>query len=221
MDVKIEQSWKEVLRDEFEKDYFVKLTEFVREQYASSVTVFPPANRIFAAYDFCPFDQVKVVIIGQDPYFNPGQANGIAFSVQDGTKIPDSLRNIFQEVNTDTGAPIPTSGNLERWARQGVLLTNAILTVNQGAPLSHKGMGWEKLQNRVIDELSSKRRNLVFMLWGAFAQDKEKRIDTSKHLVLKAPHPSPLSAYRGFFGCRHFSKANAYLRQHGLEEIQW
>ncbi|MCQ2199462.1 MAG: uracil-DNA glycosylase [Paludibacteraceae bacterium] len=221
MDVKIEQSWKEVLRDEFEKDYFVKLTEFVREQYASSVTVFPPANCIFAAYDFCPFDQVKVVVIGQDPYFNPGQANGIAFSVQDGTKIPDSLRNIFQEVNTDTGAPIPTSGNLERWARQGVLLTNAILTVNQGAPLSHKGMGWEKLQNRVIDELSSKRRNLVFMLWGAFAQDKEKRIDTSKHLVLKAPHPSPLSAYRGFFGCRHFSKANAYLRQHGLEEIQW
>ncbi len=221
MEVKIEQSWKTLLQDEFEKDYFIKLTEFVRKQYASSVTVFPPANRIFAAYDLCPFDKVKVVIIGQDPYFNPGQANGIAFSVQDGTKIPDSLRNIFQEVNSDTGAPIPESGNLERWARQGVLLTNAILTVNHGAPLSHKGMGWEKLQNRIIEELSSKRQNLVFMLWGAFAQDKEKRIDASKHLILKAPHPSPLSAYRGFFGCRHFSKANAYLRQHGLEEIQW
>lgn len=221
MEVKIEQSWKTLLQDEFEKDYFIKLTEFVRKQYASSVTVFPPANRIFAAYDLCPFDKVKVVIIGQDPYFNPGQANGIAFSVQVGTKIPDSLRNIFQEVNSDTGAPIPESGNLERWARQGVLLTNAILTVNHGAPLSHKGMGWEKLQNRIIEELSSKRQNLVFMLWGAFAQDKEKRIDASKHLILKAPHPSPLSAYRGFFGCRHFSKANAYLRQHGLEEIQW
>ncbi|HOO67586.1 MAG: uracil-DNA glycosylase [Bacteroidales bacterium] len=220
MDVKIEAGWKEKLREEFEKEYFLNLTRFVREEYRTR-QVFPPGNRIFNAFDLCPFDRVRVVIIGQDPYHNIGQAHGLCFSVTDGTEFPPSLVNIFKELNRDLGIPVPNSGNLERWARQGVLLLNAILTVRAHQALSHQNRGWERFTDAAINALNHHRENLVFMLWGAYAQNKGASIDQSKHLVLKTVHPSPLSASRGFFGCSHFSRCNEWLTARGLEPVAW
>ena len=221
MDVKIENSWKSVLHDEFDKDYFVRLTEFVREEYRTAEAVFPPGNKIFAAFDATPFDEVKVVILGQDPYHNYGQANGLCFSVGDSVQMPPSLVNIFKEVNSDTGAPIPTSGDLTRWARQGVLLLNATLTVRAHQAASHQGRGWEQFTDAAVAALSARRENLVFLLWGNYAKRKGAVIDRSKHLVLESAHPSPLSAYHGFFGNHHFSRANAYLVEHGKAPVVW
>lgn len=221
MDVKIENSWKTVLREEFDKDYFVRLTEFVREEYRTAEAVFPPGNKIFAAFDATPFDEVKVVILGQDPYHNYGQANGLCFSVGDSVQMPPSLVNIFKEVNADTGAPIPTSGDLTRWARQGVLLLNATLTVRAHQAASHQGRGWEQFTDAAVAALSARREQLVFLLWGNYAKRKGAVIDRSKHLVLESAHPSPLSAYHGFFGNHHFSRANAYLAEHGKTPIVW
>ena len=221
MDVKIENSWKSVLCDEFDKDYFVRLTEFVREEYRTAEAVFPPGNKIFAAFDATPFDEVKVVILGQDPYHNYGQANGLCFSVGDSVQMPPSLVNIFKEVNSDTGAPIPTSGDLTRWARQGVLLLNATLTVRAHQAASHQGRGWEQFTDAAVAALSARRENLVFLLWGNYAKRKGAVIDRSKHLVLESAHPSPLSAYHGFFGNHHFSRANAYLVEHGKAPVVW
>ena len=221
MDVKIENSWKSVLRDEFDKDYFVRLTEFVREEYRTAEAVFPPGNKIFAAFDATPFDEVKVVILGQDPYHNYGQANGLCFSVGDSVQMPPSLVNIFKEVNSDTGAPIPTSGDLTRWARQGVLLLNATLTVRAHQAASHQARGWEQFTDAAVAALSARRENLVFLLWGNYAKRKGAVIDRSKHLVLESAHPSPLSAYHGFFGNHHFSRANAYLVEHGTAPVVW
>ena len=221
MDVKIENSWKSVLRDEFDKDYFVRLTEFVREEYRTAEAVFPPGNKIFAAFAATPFDEVKVVILGQDPYHNYGQANGLCFSVGDSVQMPPSLVNIFKEVNSDTGAPIPTSGDLTRWARQGVLLLNATLTVRAHQAASHQGRGWEQFTDAAVAALSARRENLVFLLWGNYAKRKGAVIDRSKHLVLESAHPSPLSAYHGFFGNHHFSRANAYLVEHGKAPVVW
>lgn len=220
MEVKIEAGWKEKLREEFEKDYFTALTAFVREEYRTR-QVFPPGNKIFNAFDLCPFDRVRVVIIGQDPYHNYGQAHGLCFSVTDGTDFPPSLVNIFKELNRDLGVPVPLSGNLERWARQGVLLLNAILTVRAHQALSHQNKGWERFTDAAISALNSYRENLVFMLWGAYAQNKGVSIDETRHLVLRTVHPSPLSASRGFFGCSHFSKCNEWLVARGLEPIEW
>ena len=220
MDVKIESSWKEKLRDEFDKEYFIVLTDFVRQEY-STRQVFPPGNRIFNAFDLCPFDRVKVVIIGQDPYHNIGQAHGLCFSVTEGTDFPPSLVNIFKELNRDLGIPIPQSGNLERWARQGVLLLNAILTVRAHQALSHQNRGWEKFTDAAISALNRDRDNLVFMLWGNYAQIKGASIDPARHLMLKTVHPSPLSASRGFMGCSHFSKCNQWLTARGIEPVAW
>ena len=220
MEVKIEASWKEKLRDEFGKEYFVSLTDFVRKEYAST-RVFPPGNLIFNAFNLCPFDRVKVVIIGQDPYHNIGQAHGLCFSVTDGTEFPPSLVNIFKELNRDLGITVPQSGNLERWARQGVLLLNAILTVRAHHALSHENRGWEKFTDAAINALNRDRENLVFMLWGNYAQNKGASIDTSRHLVLRTVHPSPLSASRGFFGCSHFSRCNEWLTARGIEPVAW
>lgn len=220
MNVRIEPTWKAELAAEFDKDYFVRLTDFVRQQYQTR-QVFPPASKIFAAFDACPFDRVKVVILGQDPYHDVGQANGLAFSVNQGVAIPRSLVNIFREVNTDTGAPIPTNGDLTRWARQGVLLLNSTLTVEAHHAASHQGHGWEEFTDEVIMRLAHDREGLVFMLWGAWAARKGAFIDRSRHLVLTSPHPSPLSASRGFFGCRHFSKANKWLTEHSQTPIEW
>lgn len=218
IDVKIEPSWKEALKEEFSKPYFHELVLFVKEEYRKH-TVYPPGRQIFRAFEACPFDQTKVVIIGQDPYHGPGQAHGLAFSVNDGVPIPPSLRNIFAEVQEDTGTPPPATGNLERWAKQGVLLLNAILTVRARQAGSHRGKGWEQFTDAAIKALSEQKEHLVFLLWGRYAQEKGKVIDKTKHLVLEAPHPSPLA--RGFRGCRHFSKANAYLRAHGQTPIVW
>ena len=220
MDVKIESSWKEKLRDEFAKDYFIALTEFVRQEYLTR-QVFPPGNRIFNAFNLCPFDRVKVVIIGQDPYHNIGQAHGLCFSVTDGTEFPPSLVNIFKELNRDLGVPVPQSGNLERWAEQGVLLLNAILTVRAHQALSHQNRGWERFTDAAISALNRDRDNLVFMLWGNYAQNKGASIDRARHLILNTVHPSPLSASRGFFGCSHFSKCNEWLKARGLEPVAW
>lgn len=220
MDVKIEESWKKVLKDEFEKPYFKILTDFVRKEYQTQ-TVYPPAKLIFNAFDLCPFDKVKVVIIGQDPYHGPGQAHGLCFSVNDGIDVPPSLVNIYKEIKEDLGIEPPASGNLERWAKQGVLLLNATLTVRARTAGSHQNKGWEEFTDRVIKELSEKRKDVVFMLWGSYAQKKGAIIDTKKHCVLTSVHPSPLSAYRGFLGCKHFSKANEYLKSKGLAEICW
>jgi len=220
MDVKIENSWKELLFDEFEKPYFKALTDLVRQEYATK-RIFPPARQIFSAFDHCPVEQTKVVIIGQDPYHGAGQANGLCFSVNDNVYLPPSLINIYKEIEDDLGRKMPQSGNLERWANQGVLLINATLTVRQGLANSHQGYGWEILTDAAIARIAQVRQHLVFMLWGSYAQQKEKLIDTSKHLILKAVHPSPLSVYRGFFGCKHFSKANNYLIQNGLEPVEW
>lgn len=220
MDVRIEPTWKEQLSREWEQDYFIRLTDFVRRKY-STATVYPPAGKIFAAFDACPFDKVKVVILGQDPYHGPGQANGLCFSVSPGIELPPSLVNIFKEVSTDLGKPMPTDGNLERWARQGVLLLNATLTVDAHSAGSHQGQGWEEFTDAAVRRLADEREGLVFMLWGSYAIRKGSFIDRNKHLVLTAPHPSPLSAYRGFFGCHHFSQANSWLTAHNQRPIDW
>ena len=220
MDVRIEQSWKQHLMPEFDKPYFVNLTNFVRDEYRTK-TIYPPAKLIFNAFDQCPFDEVEVVIVGQDPYHEPGQAHGLCFSVNDGIEIPPSLQNIYKEIHDDLGKPIPRSGNLERWARQGVLLLSATLTVQAHRAGSHQGKGWEEFTDAAIRHLANERQNLVFILWGAYAQRKGENIDTNRHLVLKSPHPSPLSAHRGFFGNKHFSKANEYLVAHGKKPIDW
>jgi uracil-DNA glycosylase len=220
MDVKIESSWKQVLQSEFDKPYFEQLTTFVRNEY-STKTIYPPGNLIFNAFDSCPFDNVKVVIIGQDPYHGPGQAHGLCFSVNDGISFPPSLENIFKEIERDLGIPAPKTGNLSRWATQGVLLLNATLTVRSHQAGSHQGKGWETFTDAVIRILSEKCKHIVFMLWGNYAQQKGAVIDTKKHLVLKTVHPSPLSAYRGFIGCGHFSAANKYLMDNGKKPINW
>jgi len=220
VDVRIEQSWKSRLAKEFEQDYFAGLTDFVREEYRQ-YTIYPPARLIFNAFDLCPFDQVRVVILGQDPYHEPGQAHGLCFSVQEGVTLPPSLENIFREIRQDLGQePLP-SGNLERWARQGVLLLNATLTVRAHRAGSHQNKGWERFTDAVVHRLAEEKQGLVFLLWGAYAQRKGEFIDSSRHLVLKSVHPSPLSAYRGFFGNRHFSKTNQYLQSRGLDAIDW
>ena len=220
MQVRIEESWRTHLQGEFDKPYFATLTQFVRSEYATR-QIFPPGRQIFNAFDLCPFDRVKVVIIGQDPYHDDGQANGLCFSVNPGTPFPPSLQNIFKEISDDLGRPMPTDGDLSRWARQGVLLLNATLTVRAHQAGSHQGKGWEQFTDAVIHELSAHRDHLVFMLWGSYAKAKGAQIDTSRHCILTAAHPSPLSAYRGFFGCHHFSLANAYLTSHGLTTIDW
>ena len=220
MDVRIEESWKQRLAPEFEKDYFVKLTEFVRAEY-SRTTVFPPARLIFNAFDHCPFDSTKVVIIGQDPYHGPGQAHGLCFSVMEGVPNPPSLQNIFKEILSDLGKPLPPNGDLTRWARQGVLLLNATLTVQAHQAGSHQRKGWEEFTDAAIRHLAEEREHLVFIFWGAYAQKKGAFIDRNKHLVLTSAHPSPLSAYNGFFGNKHFSRANEYLAAHGIAEIDW
>ena len=220
MDVKIESSWKRQLADEFEKPYFEALSAFVHAEY-KQYRCFPPAQLVFNAFNLCPFDKVKVVIIGQDPYHDDGQAHGLSFSVNDGVPFPPSLQNIFKELHDDLGVPVPTSGSLRRWADQGVLLLNATLTVRAGAAGSHQGRGWETFTDAAIHALSSQREHLVFLLWGAYAGRKAALIDRSRHCILTAPHPSPLSAYRGFFGSHPFSQANAYLVAHGLQPISW
>lgn len=220
MSVKIALSWKDRLSDEFNKPYFLQLIEFVKEEYQTQ-TVYPPGKEIFHAFDGCDFNDAKVVIIGQDPYHGPGQANGFCFSVHDGVKIPPSLVNIFKEIKQDLGKPIPTSGNLERWAKQGVLLLNATLTVRASSPGSHQNKGWETFTDAVIKKLSKEKENVVYLLWGAYAQKKGEIIDRNKNLVLMSAHPSPFSADRGFFGCKHFSKTNEYLKSKGLKEIDW
>lgn len=218
--VKIEKSWHDVLHEEFDKPYFESLINFVRHEYATK-RIFPPGSRIFAAFDACPFDKVKVVILGQDPYHDDGQANGLCFSVAPGMPMPPSLINIFREISSDIGTPMPVDGDLSRWARQGVLLLNATLTVEAHRAGSHQGNGWEEFTDEVVMRLARDRENLVFMLWGSYAQRKGAFIDRSRHLVLSSPHPSPLSAYRGFFGNHHFSQANAWLAAHGETPIQW
>ena len=220
MNVKIDESWKRELAAEFEKEYFAKLTEFVRNEYATT-TVYPPAKFIFNAFDHCPFDKVKVVIIGQDPYHGVGQANGLCFSVNKGIAMPPSLVNIFKEIAADTGKPIPTDGDLTRWSDQGVLLLNATLTVRAGNAGSHQKRGWEEFTDAAIRVLAEKRKNLVFILWGSYAQRKGAFIDRERHLVLTSPHPSPLSAYAGFFGNHHFTLTNDYLTKHGETPIEW
>lgn len=220
MDVKIEASWKTVLKDEFEKEYFKNLTDFVKSEYKSH-RIYPPGNRIFAAFDHTPFDAVKVVIIGQDPYHGPGQANGLCFSVSDGIPFPPSLQNIFKELKDDIGCEIPKTGNLEKWANQGVLLLNATLTVREAQAGSHQNKGWEQFTDTVIQKLSSEKQNLVFILWGSYAQKKGAVIDRSKHHIIKSVHPSPLSVYRGFFGSKPFSETNQYLNKLGKLEINW
>lgn len=220
MNVRIEPSWQQRLQPEFDKPYFENLTAFVRNEYATK-TVYPPGSQIFAAFDACPFDRVKVVILGQDPYHEPNQAHGLCFSVNDRIPFPPSLQNIFKEIESDLGIAVPASGNLTRWARQGVLLLNATLTVEAHRAGSHQGKGWETFTDAVIHKLAEEREHLVFILWGAYAQRKGEFIDRNRHLVLQSPHPSPLSAHRGFFGNHHFSQTNQYLVAHGIEPIQW
>lgn len=218
--VRIHPSWHEQLQGEFDKPYFTQLTDFVRSEYAQNIC-YPPAAQIFAAFDACPFEQVKVVLLGQDPYHEPGQAEGLCFSVPEGQRFPPSLLNIFKEIKDDLGQEVPTSGSLLRWAQQGVLLLNATLTVRAHQAGSHQGRGWEELTDAVISRLSTQREGLVFILWGAYAQRKGQHIDTTRHLVLRSPHPSPLSAHRGFFGNHHFSLTNDYLQRQGKRPIAW
>lgn len=221
MQVKIEESWRQHLGAEFDKQYFVELTSFVRSEYLNH-TCYPPGRLIFNAFNLCPFDKVKVVIIGQDPYHEPGQAQGLSFSVADGVPFPPSLQNIFKEIHDDTGAPIPASGDLTRWAEQGVLLLNATLTVRAHEAASHQRKGWETFTDAAIRALNADRDHLVFILWGGYARSKAPLIDASRHLVLQSVHPSPLSANRGgWFGNHHFSRANAYLVSNGMEPIKW
>jgi uracil-DNA glycosylase len=222
--IKIEESWKKELGDEFEKPYFKKLSEFVRSEYTNG-KVYPLPKNIFRAFELCPFEKVKVVIIGQDPYHGPHQANGLCFAVSEGIRIPPSLKNIYKEISDDLGIPLKnlekSGGDLSRWAMQGVLLLNATLTVSANTPGSHQSKGWEEFTDAVIKKLSESRSGIVFMLWGNYAKKKGAVIDRSKHLILEAQHPSPFSAYSGFFGCRHFSKANEYLIEKGLGAVDW
>jgi uracil-DNA glycosylase len=220
MDVKIEESWKSVLHDEFDKPYFAELIRFVKSEYREQ-QIFPPGNLIFNAFDLCPFNNIRVVIIGQDPYHGPGQAHGLCFSVLPGVDFPPSLRNIFKEIQQDIGSPIPANGDLTRWATQGVFLLNATLTVRAHLAGSHQRKGWETFTNEVIRIISQQKENVVFLLWGAYAQQKAEIIDSTKHLVLESVHPSPLSASRGFFGNHHFSRANQFLESKGLSPIAW
>ncbi|MCD6564318.1 MAG: uracil-DNA glycosylase [Bacteroidales bacterium] len=220
MDVRIEQSWKTRLQNEFEKEYFINLTNFVKKEYKIH-TIYPPGRLIFNAFDKCPFENVRVVILGQDPYHGPGQAHGLCFSVQDGVAFPPSLSNIYKEIQNDLGISLPDSGNLERWAEQGVLLLNATLTVRAGQAGSHQNKGWELFTDEIVRLVANEKSNVVFILWGSYAQRKGETIDRTKHLVLESPHPSPLSASRGFFGNKHFSKANDYLEKHGMKPVEW
>ncbi len=219
--VQIEASWKEALAGEFQQAYFQSLAQFLRTAKEEGKTIYPPGSLIFNAFNTTPFDQVKVVVIGQDPYHNPGQAMGLSFSVPQGVMVPPSLRNIYKELATDVGITIPAHGDLTKWAQQGVFLLNAMLTVEKKQPASHQKIGWQNFTDAAIRALSNQREQLVFLLWGAFAQKKGVLIDGSKHLILKSPHPSPFSADRGFFGNRHFSQTNAYLKQQGLTPIDW
>lgn len=221
MNVKIEESWKNALSDEFEKDYFKSLTEFVRSEYLSGKTIYPAAKNIFNAFNLCPLDKVRVVIIGQDPYHEPGQAHGLCFSVESGTDLPPSLINIYKEIESDIGHKSKTNGDLTYWANQGVLLLNSTLTVRVHAAASHVGHGWETFTDAVIKTVAQNRKNIVYMLWGSFAQNKAAIVDKNQNLVLCSAHPSPLSAYRGFFGNNHFSRANEYLVAHGQTPIDW
>jgi uracil-DNA glycosylase len=220
MDVKIAPSWRDKLSDEFKKDYFYDLVAFVKSEY-QKYRVFPPGPKIFNAFDHCAFDDLRVVIIGQDPYHGPHQAHGLSFSVEKGVKTPPSLVNIFKEISDDLQKPMPTHGNLERWADQGVLLLNATLTVRANSPGSHQNKGWEVFTDAVIRKVSEEKQHVVFLLWGAYAQKKALLIDGSKHLILQSAHPSPFSVHRGFFGNKHFSKTNAYLEEHGKGSIDW
>ena len=219
-EVRMAEDWKELLAEEFDKPYFNDLVRFVKEEYAQGV-VYPSGANIFRAFDQCPFERLKVVIIGQDPYHGPNQANGLCFSVNDGVAFPPSLQNIFKEVSSDIGVAMPTSGNLDRWAEQGVLLLNAVLTVRAHNAASHAGRGWEQFTDAVVRTVAERKQGVVYMLWGSYAQRKGAIVDGSKNLILKSVHPSPLSAYRGFFGCKHFSLANGYLKQLGMEPICW
>lgn len=220
MEVKLDESWKKHLAEEFSKEYFVQLIEFVKEEYKNK-TVYPPGPFIFKALNETPFDKVEVVILGQDPYHTPGVANGLAFSANEGQRIPPSLLNIYKEIKNEYGTPIPQSPDLTRWAKQGVLLLNATLTVRKGEAASHQNKGWESFTDAIIKTISDQKEKVVFILWGAYAQKKEAIIDNSKHLVLKSPHPSPFSADRGFFGNNHFKETNEYLKKEGKKEINW
>ncbi len=220
-EIRLEQSWKTRLADEFALHYMRDLRVFLQSRKQAGAVVYPPGSLIFNALDTTPFEQVRVVILGQDPYHGPGQAHGLCFSVLDGVAIPPSLVNIYMEIEDDLGIPVPANGNLERWAEQGVLLLNAVLTVEHGQAGAHQGKGWERFTDRVVELLNAERDGIVFMLWGSYAIKKGATIDRQRHLVLTAPHPSPLSAYRGFFGCKHFSKANRYLHENGQVPIDW
>lgn len=220
MDLKIEPSWQEALQEEFNKSYFKNLTGVIKQAYLQEV-IYPHPKNIFNAFTFCPFNQVKVVILGQDPYHGEGQAHGLSFSVPDGIKIPPSLLNIYKELKNDIGKEIPTSGNLEHWTKQGALLLNATLTVRASEAGSHQGLGWETFTDTIIKTISDQKEHVVFILWGKYAQAKANLIDKGKHLIITAPHPSPFSAYTGFFGSKPFSKTNEYLEKHGLEKIEW
>ena len=220
MQVNIEESWKNVLANEFDKDYFIKLVDFVKQEYKSK-TIYPPASKIFAAFDSTPFKDVKVVILGQDPYHGPGQANGLSFSVSDGIKFPPSLQNIYKELEDDLKQPIPTSGDLSAWAKQGVLMLNATLTVEASKAGSHQKKGWETFTDAIIEKLNLENENIVFILWGSYAQKKGAKIDRNKHYVIESAHPSPLSVYRGFWGSKPFSKTNEYLTSKNITPINW
>lgn len=221
MDVRINDSWKKVLKTEFSRPYFLEIVNFLRTEKMAGKTIFPPGGLIFNAFDITPFDRVKVVLIGQDPYHGHGQAHGLSFSVQKGVVPPPSLMNIYKELQSDTGCKIASHGNLTKWAEQGVLLLNASLTVRANEPMSHSKMGWSNFTDAVIRKISEEKEHVVFLLWGKFAQEKQVLIDETKHLVLKAAHPSPYSANNGFFGCKHFSKANDWLVRHGIDPIDW
>ena len=221
MDVKIEDSWKEVLKNEFTKPYFLQIATHLKTEKATKAIIYPPGSLIFNAFTHTPFDKVKVVILGQDPYHNPGQAMGLSFSVPDGIPAPPSLVNIYKELKHDIGMPIPVTGNLTKWAEQGVLLLNAVLTVRANEPASHGKIGWMNFTDAVIRKISEEKTGVIFLLWGRFAQEKQVLIDELKHHVLKAAHPSPLSAHNGFFGCKHFSRTNELLIKQGLEPIDW
>ena len=221
MDVKIEPSWKEILRQEFSKPYFLQIVNFIKTEKLAGKTIYPPGQFIFNAFNTTPFEQVKVVILGQDPYHGPGQAHGLSFSVQNGIAPPPSLINIFKELKSDIGLPIPSHGNLTYWAEQGVLLLNASLTVRANEPMSHSKIGWSEFTDTVISKISDLRKDVMFILWGKFAQEKQALVDETKHGLLKAAHPSPFSADKGFFGCRHFSKTNEWLVKRGIDPIDW
>lgn len=221
MDVKIESSWKEILKTEFNKSYFQQIVLHIKTEKSQGKTIYPPGGLIFNAFNTTPIDKIKVVILGQDPYHGTGQAHGLCFSVPNGMQQPPSLVNIFKELHDDIGIPIPQSGSLKHWADQGVFLLNASLTVRAGEPMSHSKIGWAGFTDSVIRKISEMKEHVVFLLWGKFAQEKKALIDDSKHLVLKAAHPSPLSAHSGFFGCRHFSKANEYLMKNKIDPVDW